>query len=182
VVVPAEQRGWVESISWVRRLPDGRVGAYVVTVDPVNHPHRRAAVVILAPVGDRWLIDEVHLDPNLSLGAEPTPLAPTPVASPVTAGDFSVRLVETPEDASVDEVIVEITDLHGKPVDGVKVQFTIESMDMDMGKQTVVAEPLGEGRYGATVSLGMAGDWRITVTVRGEGSGPVTVALPLAIE
>lgn len=57
---PEDQRGWIQSISEVRRLADGRVAAHVVTADPVGHPHLVEVILVFAPVGDRWLIDEIH--------------------------------------------------------------------------------------------------------------------------
>jgi hypothetical protein len=64
--VPEGERGWVQEIRDVRTLPDGRVGAHIVIDDPVNHPHVTSAVLIFAPSGDRWLIDEIHPDPTSS--------------------------------------------------------------------------------------------------------------------
>ncbi|MGH2531204.1 MAG: copper resistance protein CopC [Thermomicrobiales bacterium] len=60
--LPADQRGWIRSISEVREQADGRVAAHVVTEDPVNHPHVIRVVLVFAEVGDRWLIDEIHQD------------------------------------------------------------------------------------------------------------------------
>jgi copper transport protein len=73
VTVEADSREYIQEIRDVRQLADGRVGAYVVTQDPVNHPHTVQVVLIMEKVGDRWLIDEIHQDTRAQPLASPSP-------------------------------------------------------------------------------------------------------------
>lgn len=166
--VPDGQREWVDSITAVRRLPDGRVGAHVVTIDPVNHPHQSAAVVIFALVGDRWLIDEVHQDTTSQAAEETTPAAGSgiPVAgpeTPVTSAGMVARLVETPDELAGGRIVLELTDGSGAPISDATVEFAVEMPGMTMGIQVVVADPEDGGRYAAAIPLGMAGEWELLV-------------------
>src|SRR5581483_7754001 len=58
-VAPGD-RQWIDAILDGRALPDGRVGAYVAAIDPVNHPHQIDAVLIFIKENGIWKIDEVH--------------------------------------------------------------------------------------------------------------------------
>jgi copper transport protein len=73
ITVPADSREYIQEIRDVRLLPDGRVGAYVVTEDPVNHPHTVRVVLIMDKVDNRWLIDEIHQDNRAQPVASPSP-------------------------------------------------------------------------------------------------------------
>ena len=92
--------GWTTLVrlAWVRVLPDGRVGALVVLDRPQDPRPEEPTFVVLAPRGDRWLIDEVATD---------VPDAGTPVAgnpplarAPVTVGGIVVdaELARTPRE------------------------------------------------------------------------------------
>ena len=75
VVVPPEQRAGYLAITDVAVLPDGRVGAFVVEVDPVL-PSEGAETdyLIFEQAGDRWLLDEVVESWTLAEGeATPAP-------------------------------------------------------------------------------------------------------------
>ena len=65
--------GWTTLVrlEWARVLPDGRVGALVVLDRPQDPRPEEPTFVVLAPRGDRWLIDEVVTD---------VPDAGTPIA------------------------------------------------------------------------------------------------------
>ena len=49
----------IESIEPARSLEDGRLATRVVTIDPINHPHRIEVMLILASEDGIWRIDEV---------------------------------------------------------------------------------------------------------------------------
>ena len=60
VTVPAEYRAGYLAITDVSLLPDGRVGAFVVEVDPTLPPEgAETDYLIFERVGERWLIDEI---------------------------------------------------------------------------------------------------------------------------
>jgi mono/diheme cytochrome c family protein len=185
--MPEGQREWVDSITAVRRLPDGRVGAHVVTIDPINHPHQSAAVVIFAPVGDRWLIDQVHQDTTSPAATSETPGATTGIPvegleTPVTSAGIIVRMIEAPEELAGGSLVLQITRANGEPVDDASVELAAEMPDMTMGIQVVSAEPQGDGRYVAQVPLGMACDWEFLALVTPPGGEIVQFRFVATIE
>ncbi len=184
--VPAGDRGWIESIREVRRLADGRVGAYVAAVDPVNHPHQINAVVVFARDGDRWLIDEVHDDPTGNMGLPTTPESSdgVPVArlgTPITSSGLIVTLIKAPASYGFGIFEVEIKQANGQRVDNAEVEFAVEMPGMEMGIQEVTAEADDEGIYRAEIAIGMPGLWRLDVTIRQDGAEPVRFAFDFAI-
>jgi mono/diheme cytochrome c family protein len=189
VAIPVEQRGGIQELRDVRRLADGRVGAYVSTFDPVNHPHETNAVVIFAKHGDQWLIDEIHGDPQGVLRSTPTPAAaPTPPAipavgprTPVAHAGLILTLVEAPTQAGAGTVTLRISDAQGQPVDDATVTFIVEMLDMPMGVTSATGSPIGEGRYTTQASFAMTGRWQIRGQVQRPSSAPIAVAFELDI-
>ncbi len=60
VAVSAEHRAGYLAITDVSLLPDGRVGAFVVEVDPTLPPEgAETDYFVFERVGERWLIDEI---------------------------------------------------------------------------------------------------------------------------
>lgn len=171
-VVPEGQRGWIETISNVRRLPDGRVGAYIGAVDPINHPHQVNAVVIFAKTGERWLIDEVHRDPLGLAGPSGTPAAPRVINVPtgdvgttLTSGGLLVTMVEVPQTFGMGRYVIEITDVQGNPVSDATVTVEIDMPEMGMGVQAANAELNDDGQWVAETPMGMPGDWQALVII-----------------
>jgi hypothetical protein len=86
----------------------------------------------------------------------------------LTAGDFRIG-------AETVEVNARTTD--GNPVSGAVVVVTIRMPAMDHGVSAYPAREIADGRYRAhDVSLGMAGDWEITVQVIRQGRTPAEAA------
>lgn len=82
-----------------------------------------------------------------------------------TADGLTIAL-ELPQQAEVLKeytLIVTLTDAGGKPVDGASVYFDMTMQAMAMAPQTPLADPLGNGRYGATTLFTMEGNWKIVV-------------------
>ncbi|MDP9355047.1 MAG: SH3 domain-containing protein, partial [Chloroflexota bacterium] len=79
--VPAEQQLTLLAVSDVTELEDGRVGAFVVTTDPLAGPDTIYVVVVQAD--DRWLVDDVIEFLAGGEGGEATP-TPQPDPSPTT--------------------------------------------------------------------------------------------------
>jgi hypothetical protein len=60
VVAPPEYRAGYLAITDVSLLPDGRVGAFIVEVDPTLPPEgAETDYLVFERVGDRWLVDEI---------------------------------------------------------------------------------------------------------------------------
>jgi hypothetical protein len=84
------------------------------------------------------------------------------------AGDFRIG-------AETVEMNARSTD--GNPVSGAMVFVTIRMPAMDHGVSAYPAREVADGRYRAhDVSLGMAGDWEITVQVIRQGRTPAEAA------
>lgn len=186
-VVPEGQRGWIDSITMARRLPDGRVGAYIVVIDPVNHPHQINAVVIFAQERGRWLIDEVHQDPGGALVATVTPTSASsaPVAglnTPVTSAGLVVTLLEAPFSYGVQDLMLEVKDTRGEAVTGLRVVFYVDMPDMAMGIQEITAAEEEGGRYRATVPVGMPGPWQAIATIELDDGRDVAFSFPFTID
>jgi mono/diheme cytochrome c family protein len=162
----AEQIG-ILALREFQQLPDGRVGVYASTVDPVNHPHETDAVVIFVKQGDRWLIDEIHGDPNGVLLATPLP-SPTAASAPAPGpetpeprGGLTFILTESPAQPGPGSFVLRITDAQGNPVNDATVTVEVDMADMPMGVTTGTATALGAGSYSFRSSFAMAGNWHI---------------------
>ena len=89
------------------------------------------------------------------------------------AGDFRIG-------AETVEVRARTTD--GNPVSGAMVFMTIRMPAMDHGVSAYPARDLGDGRYRAhDVSLGMAGEWVVTVQVIRQGRTPAEAAFRVSV-
>jgi mono/diheme cytochrome c family protein len=184
--VAVGERQWVDAISDVRRLPDGRVGAYVAAVDPVNHPHQIDAVLIFARVDGRWVIDEVHADPSGTLGISttPTPGQTVPVAAPMTpiaSGDLILTVRQAPASASGGAFLIELTTATGEPVTNARIELDAEMLDMQMSLQVLTATSQGDGTYIATLPIAMSGAWQVRITVDREGQPPALFVVTFEI-
>ncbi|MEW2067522.1 FixH family protein [Streptomyces sp. NPDC007346] len=73
---------------------------------------------------------------------------------------------------------VTVKDADGKAVAGAKVEINPEMPNMKMKGGNQTARPKGDG-YEAKLVLGMAGDWRITVTVTPASGEASTTAFDL---
>ena len=169
---PVASLDWesIAGIRDVRKLPDGRVGAYIEALNPVNHPHQIDAVVIFAPESGRWLIDEVHEDPNNVL--EPTATAgavqvpSAGIGTPVAREGLVLNLTRTGGG-----VALSLTNASGAPITDARVSFVGEMLEMSMGALTANAGPNAQGVYAATLPFSMAGTWRVTAQItKADGS------------
>jgi len=160
--VAALDRESIAAIRDVRKLSDGRIGAYVAALNPVNHPHQINAVVILIEESGRWLIDEVHEDPNNifqpTATAGATEIPTTGIGTPVARGGLIFNLLRTPGGVSLT-----LTNTTGSPVTDANVQFVAEMLDMNMGAATARTGPNVKGVYVAAIPFAMSGTWRVTV-------------------
>nr|WP_233841532.1 FixH family protein [Streptomyces microflavus] len=73
---------------------------------------------------------------------------------------------------------IAVKDADGKAVPGAKVEINPEMPNMKMKGGNQTARPEGDG-YEAKLVLGMAGDWRITVTVTPASGEASTTAFNL---
>lgn len=122
---------------------------------------------------------------SITITLDGTPLD-DPKISKVSPGDASQiasvvdRLTGTVSDALADEFVVEVTDIHGNPVGGVDVTFTITDVPADAvghslsqdGPVTTSADGLASIRLTAGSRPGV---YTVTATVAGLAGSPITL-------
>jgi copper transport protein len=100
-------------------------------------------------------------------------IAAGPVSLNEKNGDFTVGLKMDPNRVGKNQAVVTLTGAGGQRIsDAKRVAVYLRSLDMDMGLETVEAQPSPDGTYQAEVALSMAGRWLVTVEVsppRGDG-------------
>ena len=94
--------------------------------------------------------------------------APAP-AAPAPSGPPQVTVTTNPDPAAAageTEMLVDVKDSAGKPLNGVKVLVTADMAAHSMGAMQGEATDQGNGRYATKIPFGMAGDWKVTIEVR----------------
>ena len=82
------------------------------------------------------------------------------------SGEFVISLQVTPQQAGYHRMVAWVRSKDGVVVsDARRVTFFLNMLEMDMGLQTVQAQPSGDGSYVADAVLPMAGRWRVSVEV-----------------
>lgn len=71
--------------------------------------------------------------------------------------------------ASSAQVRLRLTDSEGMPVDQARVTPRASMPDMAMAPPLISVQPLGQGIYLASLSLSMAGSWKIDITAHADG-------------
>lgn len=71
--------------------------------------------------------------------------------------------------ASSAQVRLRLTDSEGMPVDQASVTPHASMPDMAMAPPLTSVRPLGQGIYLASLSLSMAGSWKIDITAHADG-------------
>lgn len=106
----------IEKIENVEKLDDGRIGAAVTTVDPINHPHVTTVVLIFAQEDGVWKIDEVR-----RLAGTATPAAATtwPLTASVSGYQLELTVSSGPDDAR--PVRVTLRDSDGNAINDAQV-------------------------------------------------------------
>lgn len=93
---------------------------------------------------------------------------PAATATPAAAA-VQVDLVTRPEPPASGEMelVISVVDAAGQPVDTAEVNVIASHQDMSGMDMSGAATPQGDGRYAITADFGMAGNWLVTVEVRG---------------
>ena len=103
------------------------------------------------------------------VGACAAPAAAPAPAAPAPSGPPQITLTSNPDPAAASgetELVVDVKDTAGKPLNGVKVLVTADMAAHSMGGMQGEATDQGNGRYATKVPFGMAGGWKITIEVR----------------
>jgi hypothetical protein len=108
-----------------------------------------------------------HGTPVMSIA---TPKALPGPGTPVSGGDFSVRIAAAPQSPGPVTVSIHITHADGSPLSDARVVVLSEMPDMTMGSTETPALEVEPGQYLAEfVPLGMTGEWRLAVRVSPRG-------------
>jgi hypothetical protein len=115
-----------------------------------------------------------------------TPCAPSEaIARPgdhITSNGLVLSLKADAVRIGADTVEVSATTSDGQPVAGALVYVTIRMPSMDHGVSAYPARDLGDGRYQAhDVSLGMAGEWEVTMHVIRQGRTPADATFRVSV-
>jgi hypothetical protein len=81
--------------------------------------------------------------------------------------------IERPQEAELlkdYELIVTLTNAGNQPVENAQVYFDLTMRTMPMDLNQPIADPLGNGRYGARAVFAMEGDWDIIVYATVDGT------------
>ena len=98
-------------------------------------------------------------------GSAATP-APKDSAKPV-----NIKVDTNPNPAAMGdiEVVLNITDSSGNPIDGATVDVTASHPDMAGMEMSETATEQGAGKYAINASFSMGGNWKLKVYVRKQG-------------
>ncbi len=112
-----------------------------------------------------------------------SPTADAAAGTPVARAGLVVALRPARERAGPNELAVLVRDAACAPVAGARVTVETRSLEMDHGVRATEAVAEGPGRYvAADVPMGMAGAWRVEVTVARPGAAPVSFVFVVALE
>jgi len=67
------------------------------------------------------------------------------------------------------ELILTITDANGNPIEGARVDVSVDHTDMSGMGMSGLATEQGGGRYAINANFSMSGNWRLTVYIRKDG-------------
>ena len=67
------------------------------------------------------------------------------------------------------ELVFNITDSNGKPIEGATVDVTATHIDMTGMDMSGAATEQGTGKYAINANFSMSGNWKLKVYVRKEG-------------
>jgi putative copper export protein len=90
-----------------------------------------------------------------------------------TTRNYTVTMKVSPDIFGTNTFTVTLKDSAGRPVAGAHVLIQTDSLDMDMGIQTIQLREIGAavpGTYSGQSELTMAGHWKATVTLQVPGS------------
>jgi hypothetical protein len=144
-------------------------------------------VLALAQVPEAHSVDDLPAATrSVLVAAEATPCSPTTPAGqpgiPVESNGVVITLGtgELSSGSNSLEAAVETADQD--PVEGAMVFVTIQMPAMNHGISGYPAEELGEGRYRArNLSMGMAGEWIVTVEVIRQGRAPASASFEVSV-
>ena len=93
----------------------------------------------------------------------------TPAATSSQPVNIKVETNPNPPVMGDLEVILNVTDATGKPIEGATVDVSADHIDMTGMDMSGAATEQGDGKYAINANFSMSGNWRLKVYVRKEG-------------
>jgi hypothetical protein len=92
-------------------------------------------------------------------------------ASPDSDKPVNINLETNPTPAAMGdiELVLNITDSAGKPIEGASVDITATHLDMAGMDMSGAATEQGTGKYAINANFSMSGNWKLKVYVRKDG-------------
>ena len=92
-------------------------------------------------------------------------------APQVSGKPVNIKLETNPNPAAVGdlELVLNITDANGDPLEGATVDVTATHIDMAGMDMSGAATEQGAGKYAINANFSMSGNWKLKVYVRREG-------------
>jgi methionine-rich copper-binding protein CopC len=101
--------------------------------------------------------------------------------TPAAAGGMTVTLTVDKTSAGPRALTATFADSSGAPITDATVQFSAQSLDMDMGIAQASATMTSPGQYAGTVNMGMGGNWQVDVGVVRPGQPEVVIRYTVAL-
>jgi copper resistance protein C len=126
--------------------------------------------------------------PSPAIPATATPGTGTPTAlscdpitvdagfgTPAAVAGMTVTLTVDNTSAGPRTLTVTLADGSGAPISDATVEYSAQSLDMNMGIAQGSATMTGPGQYSGTVNMGMGGNWQVDVSVTRSGQPEVVI-------
>jgi len=101
--------------------------------------------------------------------------------TPAAAGGMTVTLTADQTSAGPRALTATLADASGAPITDATVQFSAQSLDMDMGIAQASATMTAPGQYSGTVNMGMGGNWQVDVGVTRPGQPTVIIRYAVSL-
>ena len=95
--------------------------------------------------------------------------APTPAVTSSKPVNIKVETNPNPPMMGDIEVILNVTDANGNPIEGATVDVSADHIDMTGMDMSGAATDQGSGKYAINTNFSMSGNWKLKVYVRKEG-------------
>jgi len=91
--------------------------------------------------------------------------------APTSSKPVNIKFETNPNPATMGdmELVLTITDANGQPIEGAKLDVSVDHTDMSGMGMSGLATDQGSGKYSIKANFVMSGNWKLTVYVRKDG-------------
>ena len=93
----------------------------------------------------------------------------TPAATASKPVNVKIETDPSPAIMGDMELVLNITDANGNPIEGATVDVSADHTDMSGMNMSGLATDQGGGRYSIKANFSMSGNWKVTVYIRKDG-------------